>query len=171
MLLPNHLGCHHHRSPLNFTSTPVATMSMKHLYRTSGQAVRRSLRPVRAQAPCNCIVPRSSTTAAAHRSIVTPATTLRTFHSSSSFRTSISGAGGPPNKESEGVERPTVPTDIPTSEYNQRADEFLEDLVTRLEHMQATRPDLDVEYSVCNRDLHAAIFDPLIHYVGWSLRS
>jgi hypothetical protein len=147
-------------------------MAMKSLSRMTGLVIRRSLRPVRAQAPRNCFVPTASTTAAVQRSNVTPAATLRTFHSSSGFQTSITGAGGPPTKESEGTERPTVPTDISTSEYNQRADEFLDELVTRLEHLQATRPDLDVEYSVC---LICAItflvINMLIPYQGWCFRS
>jgi frataxin len=54
----------------------------------------------------------------------------------------------PAPKESEQQETPTVPTDIPTSEYNKRADEFLDELVASLESEQEKRSELEVEYSV-----------------------
>lgn len=53
----------------------------------------------------------------------------------------------PAPKESEPSERPTVPTDISTSEYHERADEYLNELVTRLEQAQESRVDLEVDYS------------------------
>lgn len=58
-------------------------------------------------------------------------------------------AENPAPKQSEDIEQPTTPTDISIEEYNQRADEYLDELVSRLEAEQETRPDVDVEYSVC----------------------
>lgn len=57
-------------------------------------------------------------------------------------------AENPAPKKSEESERPTVPTDISTSEYHQRADAWLEELFHRLEEQQSDRPDLEVDYSV-----------------------
>ncbi|ORY11660.1 hypothetical protein BCR34DRAFT_483908 [Clohesyomyces aquaticus] len=53
----------------------------------------------------------------------------------------------PPPKESEESETITAATDITTDEYNKRADEWLEELVTRLEEEQDKRQDIEVEFS------------------------
>ncbi|KAF1350495.1 Frataxin [Lizonia empirigonia] len=53
----------------------------------------------------------------------------------------------PPPKQSEDHENPTVPTDISTSEFHERADEYLNELVERLEEAQEKNPDIEVEYS------------------------
>lgn len=45
-------------------------------------------------------------------------------------------------------EPPSQKTEIAIEEYHQRADEFLEALVAKLEQRQETKGDLDVEYSV-----------------------
>jgi len=54
----------------------------------------------------------------------------------------------PPPKESEDSENPTAPTDLTTSEFHERADAYLEELVNRLEEKQESTPDVEVEYSV-----------------------
>lgn len=54
----------------------------------------------------------------------------------------------PAPKESEDIEHPTVPSDVSTTEYNRLADEYLEELVTKLEAEAEKRSDVDVEYSV-----------------------
>lgn len=56
----------------------------------------------------------------------------------------------PPPKQSESADQPTVPTDVPTSEFHERADAYLEELLNRLEEQQDKTPDLEVEYSVCS---------------------
>jgi frataxin len=61
-------------------------------------------------------------------------------------------AENPPPKQSEDSESPTVPTDITTTEYNKRADAFMEELYTRLEQEQDKRTEVDVEFSVCRRN-------------------
>jgi frataxin len=70
------------------------------------------------------------------------------MHSSAALRGLMPETENPPPKESEDIETPTVPTDISTEEFHERADEFLEDLVTRLETAQDKLTDVDVEYSV-----------------------
>lgn len=54
----------------------------------------------------------------------------------------------PPPKQSEDSESPTVPTDISTTEFHERADDYLNELVERLEEAQEKNPDIEVEYSV-----------------------
>lgn len=54
----------------------------------------------------------------------------------------------PPPKVSENSETPTVPTDITTSEFHERADEYFDELLSRLEEKQDESPEYDVEYSV-----------------------
>ena len=76
---------------------------------------------------------------------------MRDFHTSPAFYGIIPEVENPAPKESEPSEIPTVPTDISTNEYHDRADEFLGELVTRLEQAQETRTDLEVDYSVSNQ--------------------
>lgn len=57
-------------------------------------------------------------------------------------------AENPAPKQSEPSEKPTVPTDISTSEFHDRADRYLNELVERLEEAQEKDPNIDVEYSV-----------------------
>jgi hypothetical protein len=59
-------------------------------------------------------------------------------------------AENPAPREAEDNDVATVPTDIPTSEFHERADKFLEELVERLEEQQDSTPDVEVEYSVCS---------------------
>jgi len=53
----------------------------------------------------------------------------------------------PPPKESEANEHAATPTSISYEEYHQRADEYLDLLVSRLEKQQESRQDLEVEYA------------------------
>jgi frataxin len=118
---------------------------MKSLSRAIGTAAHRSLRPIRAQTTRNCLIPSASV---AQRSTI-PCSTVRSYHPSQTLRSLLPEVENPAPKESEASERPTVPTDISNEEYNQRADEFLDELLHRLEMQQDKRPDLEVEYSVC----------------------
>ncbi|KAF2470697.1 arabinogalactan endo-1,4-beta-galactosidase [Lindgomyces ingoldianus] len=81
------------------------------------------------------------------RPSVAPRAAFRAFHASVRFSGIMPDAENPAPKESEPSERITAPTDITTSEYNQRADEYLDELVSRLEAEQEKRQDLEVEYS------------------------
>ena len=53
----------------------------------------------------------------------------------------------PPPKQSEESELPTVPTDITTSEFHEHADQYLDELLNRLEEKQEGSPEYDVECS------------------------
>lgn len=53
----------------------------------------------------------------------------------------------PAPKESEANEHVTAPTELSHEEYHQRADEYLDLLVNRLEQQQESRQDLEVEYA------------------------
>ncbi|CAO2650891.1 Nn.00g091880.m01.CDS01 [Neocucurbitaria sp. VM-36] len=53
----------------------------------------------------------------------------------------------PPPRESESTDEPTVPTDIATSEFHERADHYLNELVQRLEEAQENDPNIEVDYS------------------------
>lgn len=57
-------------------------------------------------------------------------------------------AENPAPKESEDQEQPTEPTHISTTEFHERADAYLNDLVERLEEAQEKDPQIEVEYSV-----------------------
>lgn len=70
------------------------------------------------------------------------------FVSSTSTRESIID----PKNPSEPVEAPKVlrtPASINEAEYHKLADSFMEALLARLEGLEETRSDIDVEYSVC----------------------
>lgn len=58
-------------------------------------------------------------------------------------------AENPKPKESEEIEDPKAPTQVSIEEYNQLADAYLDELVTKLEGEAEKNPKLDVEYSVC----------------------
>jgi|TARA_R110002003_G_scaffold191_1_gene14743 frataxin len=64
------------------------------------------------------------------------------------LRSILPDAENPPPKESEEQEQPTVPTDISTTEFHERADHYLNELVERLEEAQEKDPQIEVEYSV-----------------------
>ena len=73
---------------------------------------------------------------------------MRAFHGSKSVRGIMPESENPPPKQSEDTENPTVPTDISTTEFHERADDYLNELVERLEEAQEKNPDIEVEYSV-----------------------
>jgi frataxin len=57
-------------------------------------------------------------------------------------------AENPQPKDSEPNEEATAAANISYEEYHQLADYYLEELVAKLEEMQETRSDLEVEYAV-----------------------
>lgn len=57
-------------------------------------------------------------------------------------------AENPAPKESESQEQPTTATEISTTEFHERADAYLNELVERLEEAQEKDPQIEVEYSV-----------------------
>ncbi|KAL1605453.1 Mitochondrial matrix iron chaperone [Paraconiothyrium brasiliense] len=73
---------------------------------------------------------------------------VRTFHSSMTFKGIMPQSENPAPPKIEDSETPTVPTDISSSEFHERADEYLEELLSELEAKQEETPDYDVEYSV-----------------------
>lgn len=73
---------------------------------------------------------------------------VRNFHSSITRLGIMPESENPPPKESETIDHPTAPTEISTSEYNERADEFFDKLISGLEAEQEKRPELELEYAV-----------------------
>ncbi|KAF2865380.1 hypothetical protein BDV95DRAFT_612765 [Massariosphaeria phaeospora] len=124
-------------------------MSLNSLSRVGRAGLRRTIRvSVRSQTPTNCIIPRASVVPAILRSNVAPSTSIRTFHASTAYGIGIMPeSDNPPPPDVQASEQPTVPTDISSAEYHERADAYLEELVNKLEAAQEKRPDLDVEYS------------------------
>ncbi|PVI05927.1 arabinogalactan endo-1,4-beta-galactosidase [Periconia macrospinosa] len=118
---------------------------MKSVSRAGQNALRQALRsPIRAHTSFNGVI---------FRAAVAQGRNTYAFNNSRNFHASIRVQGimpeseNPPPRNAENVDRPTVPTDIPTSEFHQRADVTLDDLVARLEEKQESTPDLEVEYS------------------------
>ena len=129
----------------------ITTVNMKSVSRIGNATFRGVVRgPVAAQARVNCGVLRASTAPVlqSHNNAGV-AGFRRCYHPSMSLRGLIPDAENPPPRQSEAVDRPTVPTDITTSEFHERADAYLDELVARLEDKQEETPDLEVEYSVC----------------------
>lgn len=118
---------------------------MKSVTRIGSLALRRAAAaPLRASTPANGIIARAATVSAGRASV-------RALHGSASARSIMPDAENPAPKQSEDHETPTVPTDIPTTEFHERADDYLNELVERLEEKQETNPDIEVEYSVRSR--------------------
>ncbi|KAF3048051.1 Mitochondrial chaperone Frataxin [Didymella heteroderae] len=114
---------------------------MKSVTRIGSLALRRAAAaPLRASTPAGGIVARATAFSASRASV-------RAFHGSKSVRGIMPESENPPPKQSEDLEIPTVPTDISTSEFHERADEYLNELVERLEEAQEKNPDIEVEYS------------------------
>ncbi|KAL1600876.1 Mitochondrial matrix iron chaperone [Nothophoma quercina] len=114
---------------------------MKPVTRFSALALRRAAAaPLRASTPANCIIARAA-------AVNTGRATVRAFHGTTSVRGIMPESENPPPKQSEDTETPTVPTDISTTEFHERADEYLNELVERLEEAQEKNPDIEVEYS------------------------
>ncbi|KAH7090706.1 hypothetical protein FB567DRAFT_558866 [Paraphoma chrysanthemicola] len=118
---------------------------MRPATRISSQALRRAMRaPLRAQSPANCVIAR---TAMASPSTCSNTSAIRSFHASMYMRSILPDAENPPPKESEEQEQPTAPTEISTTEFHERADHYLNELVERLEEAQEKDPQIEVEYS------------------------
>ena len=125
-------------------------MPAKLIHRLGLATLRQSTRgALRAQSHPHCFRRGVSAIPALHYpKAKCPTAPVRSFHTSPTFRGILPEAENPAPKESEPSEIPTVPTDISTNEYHERADEFLGELVTRLEQAQETRADLELDYSV-----------------------
>ena len=82
-------------------------------------------------------------------------TPIRPFHSSIKLKSIMPDAENPAPKESESQDQPTAPTDISTTEFHERADAYLNELVERLEEAQEKDPQIEVEFSVCELVLQA----------------
>jgi hypothetical protein len=128
------------------TSIQFTLSIMRPATRLSTALLRRAIRtPVRAAAPANCIIPRAPR--------ISNAAPGRAYHPSMGLRSILPDAENPKPKESEAQDKPTIPTDISTSEFHERADSFLNELVERLEEAQEKDPNIDVEFSVRYRDV------------------
>lgn len=118
------------------------SITMKPATRISALALRRvATIPLRASTPANGIITRAAAASM-------PRASIRAFSASTRTRGIIPDVENPPPKQSEEHEVPTVPTDISTSEFHERADEYLNELVERLEEQGEKNPDIEVEYSV-----------------------
>ncbi|KAF2107261.1 hypothetical protein BDV96DRAFT_606600 [Lophiotrema nucula] len=118
---------------------------MQPFVRLSNAAARRSLGGfARAPRPAMMSLQRASV---GRCQKANPNTAIRTFHSSIARLGIMPESENPPPKESETIERPTVPTDISTTEYNERADDFFDKLIAGLEAEQEKRQDLELEYA------------------------
>ena len=77
-----------------------------------------------------------------------PGPQLRQLHTSTAFSKGITpDAEDPIPKEFPG-ERITQRTDVTDEQYHELSDRYLEGILTKLEEMQESREDLDVEFSV-----------------------
>ncbi|KAF2839634.1 Frataxin [Patellaria atrata CBS 101060] len=70
----------------------------------------------------------------------------REFHSSPSLSSLMPDAQDPGPKESESPEQ-KAPAQISSEQYHEIADQYLEELNSKLEAMQESREDMEVEYS------------------------
>ncbi|KAF2689643.1 Frataxin [Lentithecium fluviatile CBS 122367] len=121
---------------------------MKPLSNAGGAALRRAARSsIRAQRPANCIIARATATPLVHGRHGSLVPSRRSFHASTVVRGIMPDAQNPAPRHAEQADQPTVPTDISTSEFHERADAFLDELVSRLEEKQDQTPDVEVEYS------------------------
>ncbi|KAL5116215.1 Mitochondrial matrix iron chaperone [Pleosporales sp. CAS-2024a] len=116
--------------------------------RFSGALLRRAVRTrtrLRAQAPANCVMVMAL--AKASPSSGTPVTAVRALHASMTRRSIMPDAQNPAPKESESHDQPAKATELSAAEFHERADQYLDGLVERLEAAQDKDPQLDVEYS------------------------
>jgi frataxin len=58
-------------------------------------------------------------------------------------------AENPKPKESESHDEPSAPTALTETEFHERADAYLTELVERLEEAQEKDPQIEVDFSVC----------------------
>ena len=118
---------------------------MKSFSRAGQLALRRASRtPLRAQLPINGVIARASVASTIKGNTFNA---VRNFHSSMNLRGIMPESENPPPKESQDSETPTTATDITTSEFHERADEYFDELLSRLEEKQDESPEYDVEYS------------------------
>ncbi|KAF2036227.1 Frataxin [Setomelanomma holmii] len=118
---------------------------MRSATRFSSAALRRAIRtPLRVQSPANCVIARAT---AAYGPKYNNGTAVRSFSLSMYTRSIMPDAENPKPKESEDQEQPTSPTEISTTEFHERADQYLNELVERLEEAQEKDPQIEVEYS------------------------
>lgn len=121
---------------------------MNSLSRSGSAAFRRAVRAPFRIRPAHGSIARSSVALSCNRGGVCSASSARSFHVSIVVRGIMPDAKNPAPRQPEDSDHPTVPTDISTSEYHERADAYLDELVTRLEEKQEQSPDFEVEYSV-----------------------
>jgi hypothetical protein len=124
---------------------------MKSLSRAGQVALRRALRtPLRSQTSANGVITGAPVAVVRYGGA---GHAIRGFHSSMTFKGLMPQSENPAPPQVEESETPTVPTDISTSEFHERADAYLEELLADLEAKQEETPDYDVEYSVCSVSL------------------
>jgi frataxin len=121
---------------------------MASLSRTGSAVLGRALRsPLRVRAAQGCVA-RTSVSIGYNHGPPRSLPSTRSFHVSIAARGIMPDAENPPPRQPDEADHPTVPTDISTSEYHERADAYLDELVSRLEEKQEQSPDFEVEYSV-----------------------
>jgi hypothetical protein len=126
-------------------TTAIITMASKSITRMGSTSLRRCFRaPIASQVTAKSFIPRACVAATTQRRVEA----VRSFHSSLAAQGIMPDAENPKPKQSEDIEDPKVPTEISTNEYHRLADEYLEDLVTKLEGEAEKNPKMEVEYSV-----------------------
>jgi hypothetical protein len=132
----------HQQHPIETVYT--ASPTMRPATRFSGALLRRAVRtPLRAQLPANRVLARAAV--ASHPPL---SNAVRSFHSSVTLSSIMPDAENPAPKESESHDQPTAAAELSTSEFHERADAYLNELVERLEEAQEKDPQIEVEYSV-----------------------
>ncbi|RDW82438.1 hypothetical protein BP6252_03550 [Coleophoma cylindrospora] len=89
---------------------------------------------------------------------------LRAFSAQPSIRKGLSPESAEPAPPSVTSDAATnlSPTELTQSEYNEISDQYMDDLVAKLEELQEQREDVDVEYSA---GVLTLVFPPLGTYV------
>jgi len=129
------------------------------------QALRRSVR----QASSKAVNYTPRCAAVLHNPISTPTQSLhsralfRQFHNTTTAPKGISPeSSDPPPKIPDPLEHVAAPADISNEEYHERSDDYLEDLLAKLEQLQEERAEVDVEYSA---GVLTLVFPPAGTYV------
>lgn len=78
------------------------------------------------------------------------------FHISTAFSKGITPDAEDPSPKELPGEHVTQPTDTTDEVYHEISDRYLEGVLAKLEEMQESREDLDVEFSVCVSELRDA---------------
>jgi hypothetical protein len=124
-------------------------VAMKSISRAGSAALRRATRtPIRAQPPTARTVGRAAAAPFIHGRNGGSMQHTRGFQAGLAVRGLIPDAENPAPREAEDIDQPTVPTDLTTTEFHERADAYFDELVNRLEEKQEQTPDVEVEYSV-----------------------